>query len=218
MIANKDYKHTVVITKQRKESLEGTGTFVTNCLKCNYTCHDDCIFSNDDDKYKCSSMVYYIDKDKIHCDICSKKCNWKEHVNNPYKFVIYEEAEEQTLEKLLWRYRDATCKKDAKQQAVDSIQREMKLLEDDVKELIAAAKRHLERLDEIALRPINQSEVDYIDSLIAIEETEARPGFIDRVRTLQEFQHMAKLTHQMRDFDLSDTSDRRSVFEKLHPQ
>ena len=215
MIANKDYKYTVPITKQRKESMEGTGKFVTNCLSCNYTCHDICIYANDCDKHMCSAMVYDADKDKICCGVCVKKCHWKQHVNNPYKFVVYNEDEERTSDELLKRYKAATCKKDAKQQAVDGIQQEMKGLEDEVMKLIVAAKRHLERLEEIALRPINLSEVDYIDHLLAKEENEAKPGFINRVKMLQEFRHMAELTHKMKGLNPNDTADGRSVFEKL---
>ena len=218
MIANKDYTYKVKITKHSKESMEGMGKFVTNCLNCNYTCHDSCIYEHDLDKHKCSAMVKNTDKDKVHCRICSKKCIWHKHVNNPYKFVFYQETEERTVKELLERYKAATSKKDAKQQAVDGIQQEMKVLEDEVMGLIAEAKRHLERLDKIALRPINQSEMDYIDYLIAKEENEAKQGFVDRVKMLQEFRRMAELTHQMRDLDPSDAADDRSVFEKLRPQ
>ena len=218
MIANKDYTYKVKIAKQHKVDISGTEKFVTNCLKCNYTCHDSCIYENDHDKHMCSAMVKNTDKDKVHCGICLKKCIWHKHVNNPYKFVAYEETEERTSEELLERYKAATSKKDAKQQAVDGIQRDMKVLEDEVMGLIAEAKRHLERLDEIALRPINQSEMDYIDYLIAKEENEAKQGFVDRVKMLQEFRRMAELTHQMRDLDPSDAADDRSVFEKFRPQ
>ena len=218
MIANKDYTYKVKITKQRKVSLEGTGMFVMNCLSCNVTCHDSCTIADDCDKYKCSAMVPNDDKEKIHCSVCTKKCNWKMHVSNPYKFVLYEETEERSSAELLERYKAATNKKDAKQLVVDGIQQEVKVLEDEVMGLIAEAKRHFEHLDEIALRPINRSEVDYIDSLIATEESEARPGFTDRVKMLQEFRHMAELTHQIKDLDLNHTTDGQSVFEKLRPQ
>ena len=140
------------------------------------------------------------------------------HVSNPYKFVAYEETKERTSLELLERYKAATSKKDAKQLVVDGIQQEMKVLQDEVMGLIAEAKRHFERLDELAPRPINRSEVDCIDSLIATEESEARSGFTDRVKMLQEFRHMAELTHQIKDLDLNDTTDGQSVFEKLRPQ
>ena len=218
MMVSKDGKYKVPIIKQRKVSMEGTGKFVTNCLSCNFTCHDSCVYKNDQDKHQCCAMVPNDDKDKVHCGICSKKCIWHQHVNNPYKFELYEETEERTSAELLERYKAATSKKDAKQQAVDGIQQEMKVLEDEVMDLITEAKRHLKRLDEIALRPINQNEVDYIDSLIATEESEARPGFIDRIKILKEFRHMAELTHKVKDLDPSDTANGRNVFEKLRPQ
>ena len=218
MIANQDYEYTVQIIEQRKINLEGTGKFVTNCLDCNFTCHKVCIYAKDCDKWQCDAMKKNADKDKICCGVCTKRCHWRRHVNNPYRFEIHEKPQKRTSKELLERYQAATSKKDAKTLVVDGIQREMKALEDEVMELIANAKRHLERLDEIALRPINQSEVDYIDSLIATEESEARPGFIDRIKMLREFRHMAELTHQIKDLDLNNTADGRSLFETLRPQ
>ena len=208
MIANQDYEYTVQIIEQRKIDLEGTGEFVTNCLDCNFTCHKVCIYAKDCDKCK----------EKICCSVCTKHCHWRRHVNNPYRFELYKEPEKRTSKELFERYQAATSKKDAKTLVVDGIQWEMKALEDEVMELIAKAKRHIERLDKIALRPINQSEVDYIDSLIATEESEARPGFIDRVKMLREFRHMAELTHQIKGLDLNNTADGRSLFETLRPQ
>ena len=218
MIANEKYTYTVTITKQRKVDLEGTGKFVTNCLDCNFTCHKVCIYAKDCDKWKCDAMGKKAIKDKICCSVCTKKCHWSKHFNNPYRFEEYEEAEKRTSKELLERYKAATSKKDAKQLVVDGIQKEMKGLEDEVMDSIAEAKRHLERLDEIAIRPINQNEVDYIDSLIATEESEAREGFNARIKILKEFRHMAELTHKMRNLDPTDTTDGRSVFEKLRPQ
>ena len=55
MLTNKDFNYTVTITKQRKVNLR-RGHYVTSCLTCNYTCHEDCIYNNDCDKWQCSAM------------------------------------------------------------------------------------------------------------------------------------------------------------------
>lgn len=57
------------------------GHHVTNCLQCNFTCHDDCIIADDDNKSGCAAM-----KDGF-CTVCIKKCKWTEHKNARYKFV-----------------------------------------------------------------------------------------------------------------------------------
>lgn len=58
ILANKDFNYTIKTTKQRKVDLEGQGIFVTNCLTCNYTCHENCAYANDCDKHMCSAMEY----------------------------------------------------------------------------------------------------------------------------------------------------------------
>ena len=130
--------------------------------------------------------------EKIHCGVCTKKCGWRNHVNNPYRFEVYEEEEERTSDELRQRYEQATSKKTTKEQIIDGIKKELKALEDEVKDLIKQAKMHLERLHSIALRPINMSEMDYIDLLIEQEKNEGKPGFLERVKALEGFRKQAE--------------------------
>lgn len=46
---NKDFEYEVEETKQMSINLD-QGHHVTNCLQCNFTCHDDCIIADDDNK------------------------------------------------------------------------------------------------------------------------------------------------------------------------
>ncbi len=209
---SKDYKYTVSVTKQRRIDLKNTGVFVTNCLICNITCHKECIFSNNTDKHKCSAMVRNSDIDKIHCGVCAKKCSWRSHVNNPYRLEEYQDEEERTSDELYKRYEQATSNKSRQEQAIGGLKKALKVLEDDVMKLIQEAKKHLERLHEIALRPINISEVDYIDLLIAKETQEAKPGFLERAKTLVAFRKQAELISTVSNVKLDDEV---SVFEAM---
>ena len=212
VLANKDFKYKITTTKQRKISLEGRGIYVTNCLVCNYTCHDNCIYVNNDDKYQCSAMVYNPDMEKICCGVCTKKCGWRHHVNNPYMFELYEEEEERTSDELLQRYKQAESKKSAKEQVVDGIKKGLKALEDEVKRLIQQAKGHIDRLHQIALHPVNLSEVDYIDLLIEQEKIKGKPGFLERVKALEAFRKQAELVGAMSGVQLTGDAP---VFEQL---
>ena len=82
ILANKDFKYTIKTTKQRKVDLQGQDVYVTNCLICNYTCHETCGYANDGDKFKCSAMDHQGDIQRAHCAVCVKKCGWQDHVNN----------------------------------------------------------------------------------------------------------------------------------------
>lgn len=209
---SENFNYTVSVTKQRRIDLENIGVFVTNCLICNITCHKDCAYSNNTDKHMCSAMVRNSDIDKIHCGVCAKKCIWHSHVNNSYRLEEYPDKEERTSDELYKRYVQATSNKSRAEQVIDGLKKELKVLEDDVMKLIQEAKKHLERLHEIALRPINISEVDYIDLLIAKETQEAKPGFLERTKTLVAFRKQAELISTVSNVKLDDEV---SVFEAM---
>lgn len=200
------------LSKQRRICLKCRGVHVTNCLECNYTCHYNCAYANDDDKHKCSAMVYDAIIENIHCGVCTEKCGWRQHVNNPYMFEMYEDEEERTSDELRQRYEQATSKKTSKEQIIDGIKKELQALEDEVKGLIQQAKKHLERLNSIALRPINLSEMDYIDLLIEQEKNEGKQGFLERVKALEGFRKQAELVAAVSCVQLQGTT---SVFEQL---
>lgn len=212
VIANENFTYELKVTKQRMVDLKGRGILVTNCLVCNYTCHDNCIYANNDDKYQCSAMVYHHDMEKICCGVCTEKCGWRKHVNNPYMYEIYEEVESRTSGKLRKRYEAATSKKTTKEQIIDGIKKELMDLEIEVIGLIHQAKKHLQRLHDIALRPINVSEVDYIDLLIEQERNEAKRGFVERIRALEGFRKQAELIITVDSMQLQVNG---SVFEQL---
>lgn len=212
VLANKNFTYQINTTKQRRVDLQGSGVYVTNCLVCNYTCHDNCAYANDCDKHMCSAMEYNADIEKIHCGVCSKKCGWRDHVNNPYRFELYEEIEERTSDELRQRYEQAASKKSMEEQIIDGIKKDLKKLEEEVVRLINKAKEHLQRLHEIALRPINLSEVDYIDLLIEQEKNEGKPGFLERIKALEGFRKQAELVSAVSNVELSTGN---SVFEQL---
>ena len=212
VLANKDFKYKIKTTKQRKVDLQGQGVYVTNCLICNYTCHNKCAYADDKDKHMCSAMIPDSDIDKIRCGVCTKHCGWKNHVNNPYRFELFEEEEERTSDELRQRYEVATSKKTTKEQIIDGIKTQLEELEKEVSVLIQKAKKHLQRLNEIALRPVNLSEVDYIDLLIEQEKNEGKSGFLERVKALEGFRKQAVLVTAVSNVQLQANT---SVFELL---
>ena len=68
------------VTTQKKEPVPTQG-ITTFCIKCTHTCHDNCIYSDSSDKYRCWAMT------DGYCRICPNKCEWKWHQNHPYIYV-----------------------------------------------------------------------------------------------------------------------------------
>ncbi|XP_022796004.1 uncharacterized protein LOC111334512 [Stylophora pistillata] len=78
---NKEFTYEVNITKPKRIDLSGTGRHTTTCLRCNYTCHENCAYADDNDKRKCCA----IDR-RGYCTVCTQHCVWKEHKNLPYNY------------------------------------------------------------------------------------------------------------------------------------
>ena len=60
------------------------------------------------------------------------------------------------------------------------------------------ARKYIERLDEICLRPNPLYDVEVIDLLIESEQQRARPGFLQQVEVLKNLQHRAELISRVR--------------------
>ena len=196
IITHKDFTYQVHITKQRKIDLP-KGRYTTNCLKCNFTCHDDCIYPNDGDKFKCSAMSKQGEQDAA-CRVCPDECSWRDHVCNPYRFEIYQEPEIRTSKELKAKYESAMTDKGEVEAVMKKMKMELKDMDRAVLMKIQQAKRSLQRLEEIALRPGHLTEVEYIDILIESEQREARPGWKQRVKALHEVRKQAEIVTDIR--------------------
>ena len=191
IIANKEFTREVPITKQRKVDLN-PGQCTTNCLTCNVTCHLDCRIPENANKYNCWAMEECGSKDTT-CRQCPKKCIWNAHVNNPYIFELYQEMETITLYKLKAVHDTATINKEKIESVMEKMDGEVEEMGQAVLQNIKQVRQSLQRLQEIALRPDPLTEVEYIDILIESERLEVRPGWIKRVKTLQEVRKKAEL-------------------------
>jgi hypothetical protein len=72
---NQNYKKDIPFAGSKEEHLP-QGHYVTNCRDCNFTCHDDCVYPNDDDKAKCCAMkngkMKFMSYDILHFLIIDK--------------------------------------------------------------------------------------------------------------------------------------------------
>ena len=202
---NKDFIISVPVTKQRKVDTP-RGQYTTNCLNCNYTCHDNCAYADNEDKKHCCAMR------NGNCTICPESCNWSKHVNNPYIFELYEDEEVRTSQELKDRYDTAKEGESRAETMIANIKDELNTLEHIVLQQVDKARRSLIRLDEIALKPNPLSEVDYIDQLIVSEEQQVKLGWQERVAAYKALRKRAELMRKIKD---SDQIEATSLFSYL---
>ena len=176
--ANQNFKFSVQEPKRVQIKLE-TGTYTTNCLTCNFTCHFPCSIPRNENKVGCAAMS------NGSCVECPNRCHWTNHVNDGYRF----ETRYETVEK---EYDDIKNRYDTAVQGQSQVETVIKQVEDEfdhtnhiVLSFVAEMQRGLKKLSEIALKRDPLQQVDYLDLLINSEKSQARPGWQDRVRSLQ---------------------------------
>ena len=185
---NKDFTYTTTEIEMQKVDISGQGRYVTNCIVCNFTCHDNCIYANNGDKRHCSAM-----KGKENCAVCPKHCHWSEHRNNSFYFITKEVEVEGTYKELKKKYFEAKVGMSQAEVVVAGVEKELKDLRHATMKMVLQAHNSLLRLEEIALKPNPLSQADYIDLLISSERQEGSDGWNRRVDYYQEIRQQAEI-------------------------
>ncbi|XP_071539262.1 uncharacterized protein [Panulirus ornatus] len=166
------------------------GQYITNCLQCNRTCHENCAIREDENKSGCWAIR------NDYCCICPSKCHWSVHKNFPKKYVVKIVTVTKTADDLKKRYQEATEKKLSAENLIIKVQDEFEAVQLKVLGMTEAVRKSLQRLQEIALKPNPLSTLEYIDLMIDSEQTQARPGWQARV---QQLRNVRKETEYMQD-------------------
>jgi hypothetical protein len=215
ILKNKSFTYTIQITKQRQISLP-KGTFVTNCLRCNRTCHYPCGIDKDNEKYRCAAMDTKDQNSK--CSVCSDKCSWTLHTNNCYRYELYQEDEIRTVEDMKKRYQKAKTDGTAAQDIYESLKNDFKKTQMKVYSMIGRAQQAIERLDQIALKPNPLTIVNYVELMIESEKQEAKPGFKQRINHLHEAKKNAEIIQRMKTTAYDDSIFQSSDLELLESE
>lgn len=202
--SNKDFEYEVEETKQMLVNLD-QGHHVTNCLQCNFTCHDDCKIADDDNKSGCAAM-----KDG-YCTVCIKKCIWKEHKNARYKFIYVTDKIKKTYTEMKQKYEKAIGSKLTHESFIANLSKDVEHLFAYVNGMMTKMNNCKSRLKEIALRPDPLSTVEHLDQMIQAEDMERHQGYQRRIEMLNEFKHMAEIDKDFEKFGANYLSARMEI-------
>jgi Tfp pilus assembly protein PilE len=191
--ANKNYTTTIDVLNTRRVHFND-GHFVTNCMKCNQTCHDNCAYANDSDKVKCVAM-----ESDGYCKVCKNRCYWNVHFHQNYFFEDYFAREVRTIDDMKNKYLEADSKLSLKENLLVGITKEYNKIQKDVLEAVELIRKSLERLNEIAMRPDPLSTVQYIDMLIEATKRDKQPGWLQRIDQLENARKRAMMIKEMRE-------------------
>ena len=191
---NKKFTYTVDIPKRHQIDLKGTGRHTTTCLRCNFTCHKDCAYANDNDKRNCCAMG-----PDGNCTVCTMHCLWSEHRNLPYLIKYETVTETRTSDDLKKKYEKAISGKSRVEGMIVQLEEFLQGVHSRVMGMIYQAQQSLFRLDKIALKPNPLTEVQYLDLLIESEKNEAKPGWKQRVEYYEEARRQAEILSKVKD-------------------
>ncbi|XP_006038377.1 uncharacterized protein LOC102383910 [Alligator sinensis] len=193
MEANKDFQYEVEVTVPVKEDISGTGNYITNCQRCYYTCHHPCGIPNDDGKRGCAA----IDQSTGYCTVCPGKCFWNVHYNQKYKWNYEPRKEKRTFNELKEKYEKASGEILSTKNVVEKLSQEYAAVEEILLELIDKSSYSLQRLQKIALKPNPLSTPEYIDLLIMSEQQELKPGYQERIKSLNKVREIADIIRKI---------------------
>ena len=143
------------------------------------------------------------------CRICPEKCFWDIHSNQAYVYVSEHEKEVHTLQGLKTKYEEVEGKKLIAEQVVKKCANEFEAAQVQLLSLAEAARKSIQRLEEIALRPNPLSAVEYIDLLIKSEEMEGKPFWQERINQLKEVRNIAVHVKQVMERNLDPFAEYR---------
>ncbi|XP_048731385.1 uncharacterized protein LOC125648384 isoform X1 [Ostrea edulis] len=209
ILENKDFVYEVTEQVQEKEDISGRGQHTTNCLTCNYTCHEKCHIPEDSRKDHCVAMS----RDGT-CTQCPGNCRWQAHHNTPYIIRWVSKKVKKTYREKLQRYTSAQENVSTQKQVLQKMTRNIKDLEEGIAILLGTITDCNNKLKEIALNENPMNTAEYIELMIESEKRERKPGYMDRIRVLEECRQKALIGHEATGFLQKSRQTRRSASTK----
>jgi hypothetical protein len=217
MNANKNYTYSLEVPDIKRVDLPH-GVYSLTCLRCNFTCQNNCAHGNDDEF---RAMVMRGDRYSAVCTVCPGNCSWKDHKSNPYKIEYSTKVETRTYTDLLRRYKIALSDKNAIEKVIQSLNDDLRESIEDFYQVIRKVQKCVHRLDVIALKCNPLTEQYYVELLIESEKQEAKRGWEDRIKFLEEAKALVKIISGLRDILDADISIRtwaKQVVSKLRTE
>ena len=209
---NKDFTYEVTEQVQEKEDISGKGQHTTNCLTCNYTCHEKCKIPEDSQKARCSAM-----NKEGKCTQCPGNCTWEAHHNTPYIIRWIPKKVKKTYREKMELYDTAIDNVSLQKQILQKISDEIKELENCIAQLLRSVTNCNNRLKQIALNENPIDTTEYIELMIESEKRERKSGYMSRIKVLEECRKKALIGDEATDFLNRAKQTRKFVSSKSDP-
>ena len=184
--ANKDFKYQIKVPSFKTITVR-SGTFATNCLKCNHTCHYPC---EEDKRWKCKVMDSGGEK-SARCKRCKGKCSWEQHQKGTERYEIIYKTETRSYDDLKRKFYEAHKGQLTATKLIESHASTLEKAQTQLQMHVEEARSCMELLKQIALKPSSLTQADYIQLMINSEKSQRKPGWEERVVTLDRAKQQA---------------------------
>ena len=198
MQTNERFEYKVKVVKRQAVNTSSNRKAL-NCRQCFITCQYPCD-AEEKKQYLCLVMNDY-GSEHATCNICPSQCSWDVHGVQNFRYESFEGFETRTVKELKKRYDKASDRCKEAKDIIDRLEDDLSRMQENIINMVRQAKKCKQRLNEIALKPSQLNEVDYIDLLILNEKIEKKCGYLERIEALEHLKEAAKLLTQLSDKD-----------------
>ena len=199
--SNKEF--TYQETVEDWEKLQTANEKALNCVICQRTCHYPC---GSFVAAKCSAMSWF-----VSCINCGHAIH--KHSKSNYKYELVPKVVTKKRDDMLNRYMDAKGKQLSAIEMSKKAQDELMAIKEKVLGLTESARRAIEELARIALKPNPFSVADYIDLMIESEKNEAKQGWKERLAQLEEIKNETEAIRRVTDPSFHHQVDQRFTIQ-----
>ena len=210
----KDVEFEVDLSKAYRVELP-FGEYVTNCTKCQMTCHVVC--GTRGDTVDCGVMDHSLPEEIRTCRVCPGGCLWSVHRNESTRFEYRQQRKHISFLKIKEKFERAR-KGNGKPLTWENfrslVQKEMGSQGADVLDMLVTILDVLFRLNEMTYwdwNPlwvdINKYVVDVIGKLICFEEMDEREGSNERMDALKTLRVMAEKNFLLMEENQEDSNE-----------
>ena len=128
------------------------------------------------------------------CNVCPGNCLVGDHTNENGKWDFKQELEIKTMYDIQKAYQDAMGKKLNAEELLKSLELEVEQLTTKILKTMEEITRCSNQLKEKALRGNPITNLEYIQMIIDEEKTNGKPGYEERIKSLEDVLERAKLT------------------------
>lgn len=181
-----DFSFTIEEIKQTIQPLQ-PGKHVTNCMKCFFTCHENCGIPDDDGKKNCSSM-----RDG-YCMVCTDHCIWSDHKNTPCTYHYTSDRVTKSYKEMKTKYEEEKGKTLEFDEYLEHLDTEIEGLLERIRKKIERLTVYKNELQGIEKSPLAGSFNDTIDDMINAERRKKEKGYEKRIKMFHELKRHSKL-------------------------